>query len=133
MTVRELLKKIQAWRGLPGEDVVDLFERIAEQFRRDTGYLRPGKDCRLYSYEERGKVWDKWVTKMNDELDEEIATAVNTIHIYHEIDIEIARAAVDENPLPSWLQQAHKLKEIEKLLASDEEEAAVYAKISALF
>ena len=67
-----LLMKVQAWRGYPGEDVVDLFERIAAQFRRDTGYLRPGKDCRLYSYEERSKVWDKWVTEKNDELDAEI-------------------------------------------------------------
>lgn len=45
----------------PGENSLQRFERVADVFRRDTGYLRPGKDCTLYSPEERLAVWDEWV------------------------------------------------------------------------
>ena len=44
-----------------GEDANERFERIAETFRLSTGYLRPGKDCRMYSPEERQAVWDEWM------------------------------------------------------------------------
>ena len=44
-----------------GENHNDCFERVGEVFHRDTGYLRPGKDCRLHSDEERTEAWDKWV------------------------------------------------------------------------
>ena len=35
--------------------------RIAALFYRETGYLRPGKDCRQHSHEERMRVWDEWL------------------------------------------------------------------------
>lgn len=44
----------------PDEGSTERFERIADTFRRETGYLRPGKDCRLHSDEEREAQWDKW-------------------------------------------------------------------------
>jgi len=44
-----------------GEDSNDCFERVGDVFHRDTGYLRPGKDCRLHSGEERTEAWDKWL------------------------------------------------------------------------
>jgi hypothetical protein len=46
---------------LSGEDALDHFERVAEQFYRDTSYLRPGKDCRLHGDEVRRAKWDEWV------------------------------------------------------------------------
>lgn len=44
-----------------GEDSNDLFERVAANFRRETGFLRPGKDCRVHSYEERQDAWEAWM------------------------------------------------------------------------
>jgi len=44
-----------------GEDVNARFERVAEAFHRDTGYLRPGKDCRLNSLEDQQAAWDAWM------------------------------------------------------------------------
>lgn len=44
-----------------GEDSNEQFERIAEIFRKETGYLRPGKDCMMYSYETRIAAWDGWI------------------------------------------------------------------------
>lgn len=60
----ELLDALQWFvmlRPLPGEDSNDTFERIAEVFRNDTGYLRPGKDCVLYPPELRRAIWDAWI------------------------------------------------------------------------
>lgn len=47
------------------ESTLERFERIAEQFRRDTGYLAPGKDVAAdMSYagyeEERLAAWETW-------------------------------------------------------------------------
>jgi hypothetical protein len=41
------------------------FEAVAQQFHRDTGYLRPGKsaapgDYRNSNYDEREAAWQKW-------------------------------------------------------------------------
>lgn len=44
-----------------GESDHDRFERVAEAFHRATGYVRPGKDCRMYSPEERMAVWNEWI------------------------------------------------------------------------
>lgn len=74
--MKELLQKIQDWRGRPGEDSNQIFERIAEDFLKDTGFLRPGKDCQRHSREERNEVWEKWITEKNNQLDAEIAEAL---------------------------------------------------------
>jgi hypothetical protein len=44
-----------------GEDANDGFERVGDVFYRETGYLRPGKDCRLHSIETRADAWDAWI------------------------------------------------------------------------
>ncbi len=75
----KLFQKIQLWYGLPGEGANEIFERIAADFKRETGYLRPGKDCRMYSREERGKVWEEWTEKKNDELDAEIVKVIASL------------------------------------------------------
>lgn len=74
--MKKLLQKIQDWRGRPNEDSNQIFERIAADFKRDTGYLRPGKDCQTHSREERNEKWEKWTTQKNNELDDEIAEAL---------------------------------------------------------
>ena len=64
----EALKDALTWTIafflLPHEGWKDHFERLGEVFRKETGYLRPGKDESPQSghtYEERQAAWDKWV------------------------------------------------------------------------
>ena len=45
-----------------GEDAFEYFERVAALFQRDTGYLRPGKDCVINSPEVRMAAWKKWIS-----------------------------------------------------------------------
>lgn len=65
MSTVERLAEALEWREQfeprDGEDSNERFERIAEVFRKETGYLRPGKDCRLHSPEERQAAWDAWM------------------------------------------------------------------------
>lgn len=65
MSTAERLAEALEWREQfeprDGEDSNERFERIAEVFRKETGYLRPGKDCRLHSLEERQAAWDAWM------------------------------------------------------------------------
>jgi hypothetical protein len=42
------------------KDSVTEFEAIGQHFHRDTGYVRPGKDCRLHSPENRKEMFDAW-------------------------------------------------------------------------
>lgn len=49
------------------ESYNDAFERIAEMFRKDTGYLRPGKDCRNHDPEVREAAYAEWVNKVLEE------------------------------------------------------------------
>lgn len=44
-----------------GEGANERFERIAEAFHRETGHLRPGKDCRVEPIEVRQQAWDDWM------------------------------------------------------------------------
>jgi hypothetical protein len=65
----ELLEAL-VWReqfeAREGETSNDRFERVAEIFRRDTGYLRPGKDCRIESMEVRQQAWEEWLRAGNE-------------------------------------------------------------------
>lgn len=63
------------WGDIDDEDAVSKFERIADVFRRETGYLRPGKDCRLHSHEERTAIWDAWIKKHEDDSRAALALA----------------------------------------------------------
>lgn len=47
----------------PGEDSMERFERIASAFRKETGFLRPGKDCITHEPEVRQAAYDAWVQR----------------------------------------------------------------------
>lgn len=74
--VRAALAGLELLFKREGEDASDAFERVAEVFRRETGYLRPGKDCRLHDIDVRRAAWDAWYASK----------------------IEAARAALSEQP-----------------------------------
>lgn len=57
------LRWMEQFHAQPGEGANERFERIGEIFYRATGYLRPGKDCRLHSMEEREQAWDQWIAE----------------------------------------------------------------------
>lgn len=64
--------EVALWKQ-PGEDWNEAFERVAEMFRRDTGYLRPGKsvpDAMYYDglEEERKEAWEKWRAERQENL-----------------------------------------------------------------
>lgn len=42
------------------KDSLSIFEAIGQHFHRDTGLVRPGKDCRVHDSEYRGNMFDKW-------------------------------------------------------------------------
>ena len=44
-----------------GENINDSFERVSGLFRRDTGYIAPGKDCRIHDYGTRALAWTAWM------------------------------------------------------------------------
>jgi len=54
------LRDIEPMFRRPGENANDQFERIADLFYRETGYLRPGKDCVIHDHEVRKAAWEKW-------------------------------------------------------------------------
>ena len=58
--VRGALEFYTMFEDRPDEDPNEKFERIGKVFFKETRYLRPGKDCRLHSNEERQAVWDRW-------------------------------------------------------------------------
>lgn len=53
-------KNALAWMYDPDANANDEFERIAAEFRRDTGMLRPGKDDPVHSDEERAARFEEW-------------------------------------------------------------------------
>lgn len=63
----EALLNIEVLFRRDGENSLDTFERIASQFQKDTGYMRPGKSAPMVEeapqYDEnlRRKKWDEWV------------------------------------------------------------------------
>ena len=77
---REALESVHRHRGV-GLTRQELFDRIAEEFYRDTGCMRPGKDIPLGfggdNYRDRCRIeWDAWVERKNDELDAMIERAL---------------------------------------------------------
>lgn len=58
----------------PGECIAARFERVAEMFRRETGFLAPGKDEPAAAYagedreRERVEAWNAWSRKPIDDL-----------------------------------------------------------------
>jgi len=74
--LESVLRLVHDWRGLCDDNEMETFERIASMFYQQTGYLRPGKDCRESSPEKRAEVWNKWVEGENLALDMKIRTAL---------------------------------------------------------
>ena len=63
------------------QDPVDAFERIAEAFLRETGFMRPGKSIPLemsnvHSDDMRALAWEAWVRRKQDEVCEKLAVAL---------------------------------------------------------
>ena len=61
---RELVEALEwftRFQALPHETDNERFERVAETFRAETGYLAPGKDCRFHDHEERRDAWEMWM------------------------------------------------------------------------
>ena len=57
----EALRRMEQFDKRHGESSNECFERIATTFYVETGYLRPGKDCRRNTPEERMTAWEEWV------------------------------------------------------------------------
>jgi len=75
--MREALQAVHDWRGLCDANDLETFERIGEMFRKDTGYLRPGKDdARGYDREKVSAAWDAGGRKKNDEMNARIRAAL---------------------------------------------------------
>lgn len=78
----EALRAVHDFRGLCDANDLETWERIAAEFHRDTGYLRPGKDtARNYGAPadhegKRSAAWKEWAQRKNDELDEQIRAAL---------------------------------------------------------
>lgn len=77
---REALESVHRHRGV-GLTRQELFDRIGEEFYRQTGMLRPGKDLAAAlatsDYREcRDAVWNAWVERKNDEIDAMIERAL---------------------------------------------------------
>lgn len=65
----------------PGENAIDRFERVAEEFRRDTGFLRPGKSVPLAmggsNEEERDAAWRAWSQKRLNAMEDRARAALS--------------------------------------------------------
>ncbi len=77
----EAAEAMASWRGMRDSDANETFEKIAAMFLRDTGFLRPGKsvsplDPNACRDEERHNTWNSWVRRKNEELDEQVLTAL---------------------------------------------------------
>ncbi len=67
------------YEDMEGEDSIEKFERIGEVFRKETGYLRPGKDCRIDDPETRRIAWEKWQDMHADKAKQALAKAKGAI------------------------------------------------------
>ena len=60
--LRKAVADALAWFSDPDTDVVEQFERIAEEFYRETGHLRPGKSypMGLLPPDDLDSIWSEW-------------------------------------------------------------------------
>jgi hypothetical protein len=75
------LREMTEWFwGVKTEDAFESFERVGEEFYRDTGMMRPGKSYPMESYppddDVRRKTWDEWVKKKRDALEAKARAAL---------------------------------------------------------
>ena len=71
----EALKGLMVFYKAANEDSFVRFERLADEFKAETGYIRPGKDCVRDSPEERERAWNEWVDAKIDRARAAIAKA----------------------------------------------------------
>jgi len=62
--LRKALKNLSVFFDTAEEAPTSRFERIAEEFHKATGFVAPGKDCRLYSPECRQAAYVEWLDSM---------------------------------------------------------------------
>lgn len=74
----EALRGLVLFFEIPGENANERFERVAAVFAKETGYLRPGKDCRLHDPEIRHAAWDAWVDEKTKSAVAAIAKATRS-------------------------------------------------------
>ncbi len=77
--LREALELAAKWLTNPDESATDSFERIADWFYRDTGFLRPGKSQPLEMGEnadQRQEAWKSWVESKQREVYDSVRDAL---------------------------------------------------------
>lgn len=77
----EAARKAVAWIWDPEADQLEQFERVAEEFHRATGFLRPGKsEPMALATEERQKerdaAWEKWRRERSSGVINGLRTAI---------------------------------------------------------
>jgi len=77
------LRELTGWTmRLPGEDANDTFERLADDFYRDTGMLRPGKSQPLEVYMgndedgRRARAWAEWCAQKRGHIEARCFAAI---------------------------------------------------------
>lgn len=65
------------------------FEAIGQHFYRDTGFVRPGKDCRRHDLAERQAAFDKWNKGGAMKFTEEEIIAQRAANILHDAEVKI--------------------------------------------
>lgn len=70
------------WLGHPNESHDITFERTAKEFRKATGFTRPGKDDPTAdgaSLIEREAAWAKWCTAKNMQVRKDLSNALHAL------------------------------------------------------
>lgn len=70
-------------------DPTEEFEAIGQHFYRDTGYVRPGKDCRKHDIAERQEAFDKWNKGGDMKFTEDEIIAQRAANILHDAEVKI--------------------------------------------
>ena len=126
------LRRLESLHSRPDEGPNERFERIAEAFQRDTGYLRPGKDEPAASggsrKGEREAAWQAWVEAICAEARAAIASTEGAgspskaLPSQRPLMVEVVVMDGGEPPFISAVQGAittDELAEVEKYLAED--------------
>lgn len=76
--LKTALEAVADWRGVFDSNS-GLFEKIAERFYQETGWLAPGKDIPaavIYDRDAQYRAWFEWEARKNHELDRMIQNAL---------------------------------------------------------
>lgn len=67
------LEHYMMFENIDGENSNEKFDRIASVFKKQTGFLRPGKDCVIHSPESRQMEWDAWMNEKTERAKQALA------------------------------------------------------------